>query len=275
MTAEYQSTGESETYTGIGTVPKMTNVTHDVLQVSPLYVFSQTIVNDVWKSAFNVPRAYYEDEKLGQLQPRIQELGLEAARHPGELVFGLVISNPLAFDGVALIADTRVIGTSANIDNQIAGGSDPTVVANFQLQLAAARGTMRKFQDEFGRPLNRPGNVIMVPAELESVAYQALNAQTTYLNQAVVPAGATGFFNASQYTVVVNPYLTDVNDWYLIYSSGASSPFIYQTRISPDFEPLAQGSLPAIVNDEFVFTVRARYNVGVGDPRFIVKITNT
>lgn len=277
ITTEYQSTGESETYLGLGTVPKMVDVTHDVLQTKALLAFDYNIPNLVWKAGLEVPRSYYEDEKLGLLRPKIAELGQEAARHPGELIFGLVASNPSAFDGVALIADTRTIGGSANIDNLrgytvAAGATGMPTVAEFQTGLATARGVMRAFQDDNGRPLNRPGNVIMIPPEMEQVVFQALNAVQTPLNQPVVPSTEDGSFTASGYFVIVNPYLTEANDWYLIYARGGTSPFIYQTRIAPDFEPLGPGSFPAVVNDKFIFSVRARYNVGVGDPRNIVKV---
>lgn len=278
ITAEYTSTSENETYIGLGTVPRMVDVTHNVLQVENLFTFDLTIPNLVWKAAFEVPRSFYEDNKLGQLAPKISELAMEAASHPGSLIFDLVVNNTaLGFDGVVQIANTHTIGNAANVDNLqgysvAAGATGLPTVAEFQAGLATARGFMRRFQDDQGRPQNKPGNVIMIPAELESVAFAALNAQLTPLNQPVVPSTATGSFMASGYQVIVNPNLTEANDWFLIYANGAQSPFIYQTRIAPDFEPLAQGSVPAIVNDKFIFTVRARYNVGVGDPRYIVKL---
>jgi phage major head subunit gpT-like protein len=76
------------------------------------------------------------------------------------------------------------------------------------------------------------------------------------------------------FRIVVNPYLTDTNDWYLIRASGGVAPFIYQTRVAPSLEPLVEGSTNAILNDTFVYTVRARYAAGVGDPRHIVRTTN-
>jgi len=272
---EVPSTSDTETHHWLGSVPAMVDVTHDVLQVESLYAFDYSIQNLTYKAAFEVPRSFFEDDKLGLVTPKINQLALEAARHPGQLLFQIPVNNPLAFDGVALIADTRVIGRSANVDNQVAGGSDPTVVANFQLQIAAATALMMLFQDDQGRPMSAIGNVIMVPPALRQVAYQALNAnQAAALNQLVAPP--TGVIGSNEgFTIVVNPYLTDANDWYLLSVANGFAPFIYQERIRPTLEPLTNGSEYAIVNDKFVYTVRARYNVGVGDPRHIVRITNT
>jgi phage major head subunit gpT-like protein len=270
---EVQSTGETETHHWLGTVPSMIDVTHDTLQVENLYAFDYSITNNTYKAAFEVPRSFFEDEKLGLVTPKIRQLAEEAARHPGQLIFQQVVTNPLAFDGVAFIADTRTIGASANIDNQIAGTG--TSVAQFQTDLAAATAQMMLFQDDRGRPMSGIGNVIMVPPALRQVAYQALNTnQAAALNQMVAPP--TGVIGSNEgFQIVVNPYLTDTNDWYLLRVSGGFAPFIYQTRVAPTLEPLVEGSANAILNDTFVYTVRARYNCGVGDPRHIVKTTNT
>jgi len=269
---EVQSTSDTETHHWLGTVPAMVDVTRDVLQVESLYAFDYSLANNTYKAAFEVPRAFFEDEKLGLVTPKIQQLAMEAARHPGQLIFQQVITNPLAFDAVAFIADTRVIGRSANVDNSIVGTG--TTVAQFQADLAAATSQMLLFQDDQGRPMSSIGNVIMVPPALRQTAYQALNTnQAAALNQMVAPP--QGVISSNEgFTIVVNPYLTDVNDWYLLSVEGGFAPFIYQTRISPTLEQLAEGSTNAVVNDKFIYTVRARYNVGVGDPRHIVRTTN-
>jgi phage major head subunit gpT-like protein len=119
------------------------------------------------------------------------------------------------------------------------------------------------------------GNWIMVPPQLRQVAYQALNAnQGAGLNQIVAPP--LSVLGAEEgYRIIVNHLLTDVNDWYLLHVADGVSPFIYQTRIPPTFEPLLEGTDVAIRMSRFLYGVRARYEVGVGDPRHIVKVTNT
>lgn len=272
---DVNSTSDTETHVWLGTPPQMVDVTHDVLQVEHLYANDYSIQNLTWKNAIDIPRAAFEDDKLSLYSNKISQMAQRAASHPGKLIFQLPIVNPLAFDGTALIADTRVIGRSANIDNQIAGGSDPTVVANFQLQIAAATSQMMLFQDDQGEPMGNIGNVIMVPPGLRQVAFQALNTdQGAALNQLVAPPTSIMTSNEG-FTVVVNHYLTDVNDWYLLHIEDGTAPFIYQSRIAANFEALTDGSQNAVVNDKFIYTVRYRGNVGVGDPRDIVKVTNT
>lgn len=273
---EVPSTSDIESHNWLGTVPQMVDVTKGELQVEGLHSFQYNIQNRTFKSAIEVKRATFEDDRLGTVRPRLEQLGMEAARHPGQLLFQLFTSGGLAFDGVAFFADTRVIGRSANVDNQIAGGSDPTVAANFQAQLAAARAQMRLFQDDQGRPMNLVGNVIVIPAGLEQAVFQALNANQGSILNPAIPATADGSFQSSGYLVMVNPYLTDANDWYLLHRDGMFRPFVYQTRIAPSLEGLSNPNTEeGIIRDRFIYTARARYEVGYGDPRYAVKVTNT
>src|SRR4030065_404714 len=72
----------------------------------------RTVFNGAFEAAMSGPAGGGRRTPAGGRVP---------AGPPAQLLFNLPISNPLAFDAVALIADTRVIGRSANIDNQIAG----------------------------------------------------------------------------------------------------------------------------------------------------------
>jgi phage major head subunit gpT-like protein len=266
------SDSEQNSYNWLGTSPKMQKVTHGQVKKEDLPPFNFTIVNDEWQNAIEVERAALERDKLSLIPPRIMGLALEAARHPGELIMQLFVDNPVAFDNVTFFNDTRVIGKSANIDN-IRAGTGVTVAA-FQTDLGVARGVMRKFQDDQGRPMNLVGNVIVVPAELEQLAYQAINADQEY-NAGVVPAA--GAVSRRGYTILVNPFLSDANDWFLLHDGGeAARPFIYQTEKEPellaDTDPNTRA---AIETRKFLYSGYGRYNAGVADPRFAVKTTNT
>jgi phage major head subunit gpT-like protein len=271
-----QSRRDIESYNWLGTPPVMVDVTKGEVQIEGAHPFQYNIQNRTFKSVVEVKRAAFEDDTYGLISTEVQQLGEEAARHPGQLLFGLFISGGLAFDGLAFFADTRVIGRSANVDNIIAGGSDPTVAANFQLQLAAARAQMRLFQDDQGRPMNLVANTIVIPAGLEQAVFQALNANQGSILNPAIPATADGSFQASGYLVMVNPYLTDANDWYLMCRNGAIRPFIYQERIAPALEGITTpNSDEGLIRDRFLYAVRARYEVGYGDPRYAIRITNT
>lgn len=267
---------KTESYTWFGTVPIMEDVTHQDLKVSGLVEFDFSINNLLYKAGLEVERSALEDDRLNLVIPRLNQLSMEAARHPGELVFNLVIDNNNAYDGVAFFADTRVIGDSANIDNIRAGTG--TTIAQIQTDLGTMRGIMRLFQDDRGRPMNLIPDTIMCPAELEQAFWQALNTDQSFSkNDRVMPTpGGQRSFQASGYTVVVNPYLTDVNDWYLLHTLGGEGPFIFQSRVAPVLEGITSPETESgVIRDKFIYSVRGRYAVGYGEPRHAIHVTNT
>jgi len=268
-----QSTGQIESYDWLGTVPVMVDVTHGDIQIEGLGNYSQSIENLTYKAAIEVARAAMEDDKLNLINPRVQQLGQEASRHPGQLIFALFEDNGNAFDATAFFADTRVIGRSANIDNIVAGAYGDGTVAEFLAGLAAGRTSMRLFQDDQGRPMNITPNIIVVPPSLEQTAYQALSQTTQGASTVPVPASEDGAFRIANYLLLVNPYLTDTVDWYMFHTTAATKPFIYQERVAPSLEGLTTPETESgIVRDRFLYSVRARYAVGYGDPRYAVKM---
>ena len=270
------SKGELNTYTWFGTVPKMVDVTHGspVEQGLPLYSFD--IKNKEFQVVIPVERAAIERDRLQLIPARIRQLALEAARHPGELLFDTLIrANANAYDGSAFFADTRTIGDSGNIDNKLTGTG--TSVAQFQADLASARSAMRLFKDDKARPMNLIGNVIMVPSAVEQIAWQALNMHQASILQPVVPSTADGVLAGAGYLIIINPYLTDTNDWYLFHvGPGEDRPAIWQVEkeveITADTNP---NSAEVIRTRKFLYSAYGRYNLGLTDPRFGVLTTNT
>ena len=269
-----ESKGDSESYNWLGTPPQMEDVTHDEPTFQGLESYNFTISNNLYKAGIEVKRTAIEDDKLGLIMPRVRQLGPEAARHPGQLIFNLLETNGNAYDGTAFFADTRVIGKSANIDNLLGGAYGDGTVAEFQAGLKAARAAMRAFQDDQGRPMNLIPNVIVVPPDLEETAWQSIAVQRAGdQDRATMPANISGIFQAGGYTVLTNPYLTTTDDWYVFHVAGAIKPFVFQERVPPSMEGITDPNTEAgVVRDRFYFAVRARYNVGLGEPRHAVKL---
>lgn len=262
---------ETESYNWFGTVPKMEDVTHGSPSLGGLEKYNFSITNKVYKAALEVQRTALEDDKLGMVQPRLRQLGPEAARHPGELIMSLFESNGDAYDGTAFFANSRTLGDSGTIDNIVAATG--VTVATFQADLNTARAQMGRFKDDRGRPMMLRANGIIVPPELYTVAWLALNANLGAGKNDMVPPASGGSFQAAGYTVIENPYLTDTADWYLVNLDGAARPFIFQDRLAPSMEGITTPTTESgILLDKFLYTVRARYNVGYGDPRYAVKV---
>lgn len=278
LVSEVPSDAEQNTYDWFGAVPKMENVTHRQASRRGLNRYSFTLVNEEWQSVIEVQRAALERDRLGQIVPRIRSMASEAARHPGELIMNLFETPGNAFDGAAFFGNTRVIGDSANIDNIVTGTG--TTVAQFQADLASARGAMRSYQDDQGVPMGLIGNAIVVPGALEGVAYQALSTAQAGdgINQKTLPAdfGNGGVF--AGYRLWVNPYLSSVNDWYLLHlgAGEAEKPFVLQMEKRPELTGETDPNSAHVIDRRtFLYSAYGRYNAGVTDPRFAVKVDNT
>ncbi len=283
-TTEISSTTDTESYNWLGAVPQMKEWL-DERQVGGLYPFNYSLKNRDWEDTIEVNRNTIEDDRLGIIRPRVQELAIEAAMHPDRLAIQALIdgTTDLAFDSVAFFANTRVLGESANIDNILTGTG--TTVAQLQTDLAAARSAMRLFQDEFGRPRNLVGDTIICHPDIEQLFYQALNAHllvtTAPSNIAPVVVPPDGdvrdnFRPNAGYKVISTPHLSDPNDWYFLSTRRAVRPLIFQLRKSPDFQTIDQPTAEIVfMRKKFLFGVDARYAVGYMDPRMAIKTTNT
>ncbi len=275
LATRMDSKGEINEYTWFGTVPQMQDVTSDQVSLRGLEQYDFSIRNREYQAAIEVSRMAMERDRLNLVTPRIQQLAGEAARHPGELIFSLFETPGNAYDDTAFFSTTRTIGESDNIDNLHTGTG--ISISNIQTDLVVARAAMRMFQDDRGRPLNAVGNVIVAPPRLEQQMWRALNVQGAGAqDRQTLPATADGIFSAAGYTVIVNPYLTDEADWYLLHVGGPTMrPFIWQVEKMPVLESDTNpNSRENILKRKFVYSVYGRYAVGVTDPRLAIKIDN-
>jgi phage major head subunit gpT-like protein len=264
-------------YNSWGTPPQMSNVTHGGYPRSGLARYAFTVANEDWQSAIEIEDKVLERRGGADLQDAVNELANRANIHPIVLILdSLIRANALAYDGTAFFADTRAIGSSGNIDNLLAGTG--VTVAAFQTDLGVAQGALGSFKDDQGEPLLRSGNLIVIPPALLMVAYQALNVTAGQLRDPVLGPTDGGIYAWGGYDVMIDPYLTDANDWYLFsIGPGIGRPFILQEEVAPRFN-----ISPLDTNDPFfreqhrvLFIAYGRYNVAFTDPRLGVKTVNT
>lgn len=253
-------------------VPGMQDVTHRDLVLSDLEAFNYSLTDKTYKAALEVHRRAIEDDSLGWVPLRVAQLAEEAASHPGQLLFQQIrdgnTSAVVAYSGSNYFADSHSIG-GQTIDNNLTGAS------NVETAIKNGRAAMVEFPDEEGRPMGLTPNVIVCPAELETDVFVALNANQNSTTSATgpIPAAGTLGTQVNGYRVIVNPYLTDASAIMMFHVSGNKRPWIYQERTMPALESATDpNSEGAIMQDRFVFSVRARYVVGPGEPRYGVRV---
>lgn len=278
MTMQIPSTKKIEQIDWFGTVPTMRDATRGETVYQDLEDYSYSLEAITYKSAISIQRRAFEDDNA-RILPKSRQLAQEAARHPGELIMDQFESgtSDLAFDGVSFLNNSRTLNNSGTIDNIISGAYGDGTVAEFSAGLKAAQGQIASFNDDQGRPLQLVGNMIVIPPALVETAWQTLNrGDGTKSAVEAAPVGAQRAFNAAGYRVIVNPYLTVSDNWYLVHSgAGEIRPFIFVDRVSPSVDGPASVNDPEVRDkDRMNYVVRGRYVTGYGDPRYIIQVVD-
>lgn len=274
LSMEVPSGTLQETYSWFGTVPKMREWIGE-RQLSSLTPTNYTIVNKDWEATLEVERNVIEDDRLGQITPRISQLALEAIRSQEELVIAALIANGLAYDGQNFF-DTDHVTPGAEYQVAQANtltGTGVTLIAMLA-DYAAAVAALRNFKDDRGRPMNLSPTHVLAPPALEGVMRQLLNS-TMIPGGTNVASVSNPWFNSA--TLLINGYLTDANDWYLLCLDQPVKPLVFQMRRAAQFNALdnPNNNEAAFMRKRYMYGVDGRWNAGFGFWQMAVRTTNT
>mgnify|MGYP003145813284 CR=1 FL=1 len=222
--------------------------------------YDYTITNKDWYTGIGIDRNEIEDDQMGMVATRIQMMAQRIKAYQGELVANLIINGTtnLAYDATAFFANR----TAPN-DNLLGGTG--TTLAQMRADLYAARAAMMKFQTDTGHVMGMTGDIIVVPPEMEGVAFELRS--SLGVNGADVQNPIAGWIK----DVIVLPNATDADDWYLFSSNYPLKPFIYQDRKSP-VPVLDEGAVKR--NRALEFSAEMRGDGGYGLFHMGVKTVN-
>ena len=248
---------DTEKYAWLGSTPKVREFKDERVPAG-LYQHDYSIKNKTWEASIAVDRAALEDDEYGQIRLRIQELAQEVKRHQDELVFGLLKDGfaTLCHDGQYFFDTDHSEGESGTQSNKATSALSAT-------SLQAAFTAMMKTKDDRGKVMGIIPDSLVVPPDLKWTATELL--ESVYAPDVV--SGKTDTRRnvlSGVVDLVVSPYLTDSNDWFLLCAQRIVKPMIFQSRIPVEFAALESNSENGFMRDQFVYGVRARYNVGYG-----------
>lgn len=251
------SSSEEESYPWLGAVPTVREFVDERMPLG-LLEHNYAIRNKTWESSIAVERAAIEDDKLGQIKLRVQSLAREVRRHMDELVFTLLKNgfDTVCYDGNYFFDTDHASGESGTQSNK---GTEPLDAASLQAAITA----MMKFKDDRGRFIGAVPDLLVVPPDLQWTAMELL--ESTYWPE----EGATTGRMASnvlkgKLDLIVSPYLTDPDDWFVLSTRGIVKPIILQSRTPIEFAALEADSESGFMRDQYIYGVRARYNAGYG-----------
>lgn len=271
LATEVPSSTLQESYNWLGTVPKMRQWVSD-RQLSGLSSFTYTITNLHYEASIEVDRDTFEDDKLSLIRPRIQQLALEAVRFEDELTVNALNTGgaTLAYDGQNFFSTSHAEEASGTQSNSLTGTG--TTIAALRTDYEAARAAMRNFKDGKARPMNIMPTHVVCPPALEGGFRQILNSE--FYNAGSVAAAVSNVWKGTA-ELVVSPYLTDANDWFLLALNEPVKPLVFQMRKPPEFVALDNPqNEQAFLRRRFLYGVDARYNVGYAFWQLAVRTVN-
>jgi phage major head subunit gpT-like protein len=258
------STTQTESYRWLGSVPQLREWGTGRL-AQGLRSERYDVSNGEYEATIEVDRKEIEDDQIGGIRIRVQELAVAAKTHPDFLIEQLLINGASVgyngYDGVPFFDANHVSGESgaqSNLVEQTAVDEDVPTTVEFRASLCKAIARMVAFKDDVGLPRRvRPtGLVVVVPPSMLFTALEAIDLQL--VGQTMNPLGKNVLQNVAR--VVSLPGLTTASRYYLLKCDVPVRPFIFQDRIPLEFAGIDK---PA---DENVFTkntylygVRARY----------------
>jgi phage major head subunit gpT-like protein len=251
VATKVSSTARSETYAWLGAVPRMREMEGERIP-EKLAEYSYTLVNKEFEASIPVKHVDIKDDQTGKYGPLARSIGESARLYPDELIFGSLLPNgatELCYDGQFFFdTDHPVAGSTQS--NKGTSALDAT-------SFAAGRLALMKMKDDKGRPINQNPNLLLViPPDLLATAEGIIEAE--YL-----ASGATNT-NYKKARILVSPWLTDTNNWYLLNTNGTILPFVLQEREFIPMEALEEGSESNWWNKTNYYGTYWRGNAGYG-----------
>lgn len=253
LATKVPSTARSETYAFLGSLPRMRKQRGERVP-QKLKDYGYTLVNEEFEASIEVQRADLKDDQTGKFGPLAQSIGQSARLFPDENIFGTLLPGgfaSLCYDGQFFFDTDHPIGDTGNV--QVNKLTSALASASYN----AAKTLLRRMTDDFGTPINQaPTLLLIIPPELESTANAILNAQTL----------ANGASNPDYHTadILVSPWLVDVDNWYLVDTSGILLPFIVQEREFIPIEALEDNSESSWWRKTWYYGTYWRGNFGYG-----------
>jgi phage major head subunit gpT-like protein len=263
-----QSTGPAEDYRWLQEMPEFDRWIGD-LNAADLAEYRFAITNEPFAAAVGIHVDEIEDDREGIILQRVRSMAGGERRKWGKLLHDLLVAGTsgLAFDGVAFFSDAT--GARVN-DNLLAGTislATPTV-AQAAADVSTVRKAMLGFKDSRGEIVGIVPDTWVIPPNLENVFYQLMNATSDPTSS---NAGTKNPYAQYIQRVIVDPGLTDGNDFYALATRYSVGPFVKQMRSGIETFIDETGRYK---NGRLTFGAKFRGNVGYGLPIMAAKVVS-
>ena len=204
-----------------------------------------------------------DDDQRGTIKRKAQNLGFAFGRtratHASSVFNNAFSASYLGADAVALCSALHPVNKSSTDTYSNAGSSALSYSAVVTTLIAG-----QDLNDDRSNPMQSIYDVLYIPTALQATAYEivnALNKPSTADNA----ANALRFMGSNGLQVVVDPYLTDADNWFMIDSQMARMHLLWFNRVLPEFalDPASDFNLVA------KYRGYMRYSFGWDDARWV------
>lgn len=257
------STTRENSYAWLDRFPRLREWVGDKV-VKSLTQHNYTLPNKSFEATVEVDRDDLEDDQLGIYAPQAQEAGFSAKQWPDELVFEALNEafSKKCYDGQPFVSEKHPNGTDKAgkailVSNQGTAPLSAESLDKAKASYGKGRTVLRNMKDTEGRPLNVRPVLLVVPPALEDTANALMTAER-------LDDGKTNIYKGTAKVLVV-PWLTDDDAWFLMDTSRAIKPLIFQQRKKPVFVSQQDMNNPDVFNrKKLKFGAEARGSAGFG-----------
>lgn len=259
LATRYTSTTASNNYAFLEALGSWSEW-HGARQFKDIASDDYKVVNKTYESSIKMPREQIEDDQVGMYMDIVPSMVKGWFKKQQALIFNVLTSNPLAYDGKALFATDRAYGDST-INNTTTSALTATT-------FNTAYVAMQSYTDHEGEPLATMPDTLVVGPKLAKTASDILgNLYITDGNASAVQI--QNYYNSLGVRLVVSPYLIgDYDDyWYLADTTDVVKGVLLQIRRNP--MPVLSNSQEVARSNTIDFMADGRMAAGPAVPHKI------
>jgi len=224
-------------------------------------LYEKTFTHKEYAKGVAIERKLWDDDQKGNIRRRAANLGNSfgstIATHQSSVFVN-------AFDATVVGSDAVALCSAVHPNREDDATTYHDNLGSSALSYDAVVETLeagRRMDNDRGKPLPSRYNVLYVPIELQATAVEIVNALAK-------PGGANNdanFLSSQGLQVVVDDYLTDANNWFMVDSRQANLHLLWFWRVRPGItvDPSSDYNLVA------KYRGYMRFSYGWDDFRFI------
>lgn len=210
------------------------------------------VPNEDYEATISVKRNHIEDDQLGIYPTTAAGYGTTAANWPDRLIYDLINAgfSEKCFDGQPYFSESHPVGKK-KFSNRLSAPLSIASLEKAQAGFGKAREMMWSLLDSQDEPLSLNPNILLVGPALFDTATALMTTDR------LEDGKPNPYKNAAK--VVMSQRIKSTTSWFLLDTTQALKPFIFQMRKKPVFvSQTTSDSDSVFMRAEYLFGVEAR-----------------